>query len=162
MKNYRCGLALWSEPQIWKLHVVLWQTSYVIDCTKKRAARAARLLFLIQPIKSWLCGAVVVVLPSSFLQLPSVCLTPLHPSTPTPYCDGSVSSFKGSVSMYFVPIRTTETTKWPQNGADPWNNWFWKSACLNYKSTKSKFHLEEITGTVLYIERDIDHSVGCE
>ena len=25
-KIYRCGLAVWSEPQIWKFHVVLWQT----------------------------------------------------------------------------------------------------------------------------------------
>ena len=31
------------------------------NCTKKRAARAARLSFLIQPIKSLICGAVVVV-----------------------------------------------------------------------------------------------------
>ena len=30
-------------------------------CTKKRAARAARLFFFIQPIKSLICGAVVDV-----------------------------------------------------------------------------------------------------
>ena len=30
-------------------------------CTKKRAARAARLFFLIQPIKSMICGVVVEV-----------------------------------------------------------------------------------------------------
>ena len=40
---------------------------YVINCTKKRAARAALLFFLIQPIKSLICG---VVLPSSFLKFP--------------------------------------------------------------------------------------------
>ena len=34
---------------------------YVKNCTKKRAARAARLFFLIQPIKSLICDAVVVV-----------------------------------------------------------------------------------------------------
>ena len=31
------------------------------NCTKKRAARAARLFFLIQPIKSFICGVVVAV-----------------------------------------------------------------------------------------------------
>ena len=31
------------------------------DCTKKRAARAARLFFVIQPIKSLICGVVVDV-----------------------------------------------------------------------------------------------------
>ena len=34
---------------------------HVRDCTKKRAARAARLLFLIQPIKSLICGVAVAV-----------------------------------------------------------------------------------------------------
>ena len=34
---------------------------YVKKCTKKRAARAARLFFLIQPIKSFICGVGVVV-----------------------------------------------------------------------------------------------------
>ena len=34
---------------------------YVKKCTKKRAARAARLFFFIQPIKSLICGAVVVI-----------------------------------------------------------------------------------------------------
>ena len=34
---------------------------YVKKCTKKRAARAARLFFLIQPIKSLICGVVVDV-----------------------------------------------------------------------------------------------------
>ena len=29
------------------------------NCTKKRAARAARLFFLIQPMKSLICGVVV-------------------------------------------------------------------------------------------------------
>ena len=33
---------------------------YVKNCIKKRAARAARLLFLIQPIKSLICGIVAV------------------------------------------------------------------------------------------------------
>ena len=30
--------------------------NHVSDCKKKRAARAARLIFLIQPIKSQICG----------------------------------------------------------------------------------------------------------
>ena len=34
---------------------------YVEICTKKRAARAARLFFLIQPIKSLICGVFVAV-----------------------------------------------------------------------------------------------------
>ena len=34
---------------------------YVKNYNKKRAARAARLFFLIQPIKSLICGVVVAV-----------------------------------------------------------------------------------------------------
>ena len=34
----------------------------VKNCIKKRAVRAARLLFIIQPIKSLICGVVVAVL----------------------------------------------------------------------------------------------------
>ena len=59
-KIYYCELALSSEPQIWKFHVVVWQTTSK-NCTKKRAARAARLFFFIQPIKSLICGVVVDV-----------------------------------------------------------------------------------------------------
>ena len=59
-KIYCCELALSSEPQIWKFHVVVWQTTSK-HCTKKRAARAARLFFFIQPIKSLICGVVVDV-----------------------------------------------------------------------------------------------------
>ena len=49
-KSYSRGLALSSKPQKWKSHVVVWQTTSK-NCTKKRAARAARLFFFIQPIK---------------------------------------------------------------------------------------------------------------
>ena len=59
-KIYCCELALSSEPQIWKSHVVVWQTTSK-HCTKKRAARAARLFFFIQPIKSLICGVVADV-----------------------------------------------------------------------------------------------------
>ena len=59
-KIYCCELALSSEPQIWKFHVVICQTTSK-HCTKKRAARAARLFFFIQPIKSLICGSVVDV-----------------------------------------------------------------------------------------------------
>ena len=48
---------LLSETQIWKFHVFVCQTTSK-HCTKKRAARAARLFFFIQPIKSldlWCC-----------------------------------------------------------------------------------------------------------
>ena len=57
---YYCDLPLSSEPQIWKFHVVVWQTT-TKPCTKKRAARAARLFFFIQPIKSLICGVFVDV-----------------------------------------------------------------------------------------------------
>ena len=59
-KIYSCGLALSSEPQVWKFHVVSWQTTSK-HCTKKRAARAARLFFFIQPNKSLICGVFVDV-----------------------------------------------------------------------------------------------------
>ena len=36
-------------------------TDYVKNCTKKRAARAARLFVLLQPIKSLICSAVEAV-----------------------------------------------------------------------------------------------------
>ena len=42
------------------LNFVIWQTA-VKNCTKKRAARAARLFFLIQPIKSLICEVAVAV-----------------------------------------------------------------------------------------------------
>ena len=59
-KIYCCELPLSSEPQIWKFHVVVWQTTSK-HCTKKRAARAARSFFFIQPMKSLICGVVVDV-----------------------------------------------------------------------------------------------------
>ena len=55
------------KPEIWKFHVVVWQTTSK-NCTKvraARAARAARLFFLIQPIRALFSGvlfAVAVVL----------------------------------------------------------------------------------------------------
>ena len=42
------------------LNFVIWQTTSK-NCTKKRAARAARLFSLIQPIKSLICEVVVAV-----------------------------------------------------------------------------------------------------
>ena len=56
-KIYRCEHVLLSETQIWKFHVIVCQTTSK-HCTKKRASRAARLFFFIQPIKSldlWCC-----------------------------------------------------------------------------------------------------------
>ena len=50
MKYLLLELALSSEPQMGKFHVVDWQTTSK-NSTKKRVARAARLFFLIQPIK---------------------------------------------------------------------------------------------------------------
>ena len=40
-------------------HVVVWQATK--NCAKKRAVRAARLFFLIQPLKSLICGVAVAV-----------------------------------------------------------------------------------------------------
>ena len=45
---------------IWKFHVVIWQMTSN-NCTKVRAARAARLFFLIQPIRSLFSGVFVAV-----------------------------------------------------------------------------------------------------
>ena len=59
-KIYCCELALSSEPQIWKFHVVVYQTTSK-HCTKKRAARAPRIFFFIQPIKLLIWGVVVDV-----------------------------------------------------------------------------------------------------
>ena len=59
-KIYCCELALLPEPQIWKFHVVVWQTTSK-NCTKNRAALAARFFFFIQPIKSIICGVDVDV-----------------------------------------------------------------------------------------------------
>ena len=53
-----CGVVLSSELQIWKFHVVVWQTTSK-NCTNKCAASGARWFSLIQPIKSLLCGVVV-------------------------------------------------------------------------------------------------------
>ena len=53
-------VALSPEPQKWKFHVVIWQTTSK-NSTKKRVARASRLSFLIQPIKSLICVVVMVV-----------------------------------------------------------------------------------------------------
>ena len=49
-----------SESQIWKSHVVVWQTASKKKCAKKRAPRAAWLFFLVQPIKSLICAVVLV------------------------------------------------------------------------------------------------------
>ena len=48
------------KPYIWKFHVVIWQTTSK-NSTKVRAARAARLFFVIQPIRSLFSGVVVAV-----------------------------------------------------------------------------------------------------
>ena len=44
-KIYCCGLALSSEPQIWKFHAVIWQTTSK-KWTKTLPACVARLFFL--------------------------------------------------------------------------------------------------------------------
>ena len=47
-----------TGPQKLKFHVVVWQSRWKIFA-RKRAARAARLFFLVQPIKAMICGFVV-------------------------------------------------------------------------------------------------------
>ena len=63
-KIFCFGFTFSSEPQIWKLHVIVWQATSK-NCTEKRAARAARLYFRIQPIKLLICGGVAVALVKS-------------------------------------------------------------------------------------------------
>ena len=86
-----------------------------------------------------------------------------------PNCDTSECSFNASVFcmlLYLVPIRTTERTKWLQNGGEPWNKWFGRAHALKTQThcfkKQCKFHMEEITGLVLYMYIEIDLSVGCE
>ena len=59
---------------------IVGRTWNLIKCTKKRAARAARLFFLIQPIKSLVCGADVAVTVRHFLI--SLMTTFFPPSNP--------------------------------------------------------------------------------
>ena len=77
-KIYCYELALSSEPQIWKFHGVVWQTTSK-NCTKKK--RAGRLFFLIQPIKSWICGLVVTVTGSPSSQNDVIALRPWQTRT---------------------------------------------------------------------------------
>ena len=49
-----------------KIHFVVWQTT-LNNYTKKFATRAARLLFLIQPMKSWLIHGGVFVTVAVFI-----------------------------------------------------------------------------------------------
>ena len=60
-KDKEWRLALSSEPQIWKFLVVVCQATSKYY-TKRRAARAARLIFLIQPIKSLIWGVAWLLL----------------------------------------------------------------------------------------------------
>ena len=60
-KIYLWVVTLSLKPWIWKYHVLVWQTPS--KCySKVRAARAARLFFLVQPIRSFFLG---MLLPSS-------------------------------------------------------------------------------------------------
>ena len=59
-----------SEPQIWKFHVVVCLTTSK-HCTKKRAARAARLFSSFNQSNHWFV-TLSLTLPSSNLKLPSL------------------------------------------------------------------------------------------
>jgi len=48
------------KPHSWKFYVVIWQITSK-NSTKVRAARAARLFFLIQAIRSLFTGVVIAV-----------------------------------------------------------------------------------------------------
>ena len=64
---------------------VVFRTRDLIKCTKKRAARAARLFFLFQPVKSLFCGADVAVAVRHFLN--SLMTTFFPPSNPERQCE---------------------------------------------------------------------------
>ena len=61
------GLLSCRQPQLWKFHTVVWQTTSK-HCTKKRAAREPRLFFFIQLITYWFV-ALSLTLPSSNLKV---------------------------------------------------------------------------------------------
>ena len=59
---YCCLLKLSSKPKLWLLHVVVLQRT-ALDCSKVRAARAARLFFLVPQIKLFNRDVDVEVIP---------------------------------------------------------------------------------------------------
>ena len=60
MKDLLLGVHVVVKTLNWKFHVVVWQTTSN-NCSKVRAARAARLFFLVQPMRSLFSGVVVAV-----------------------------------------------------------------------------------------------------
>ena len=60
-KIYCWMFTLTLKPKIWKFHIAVWQTTSKKNCTKVRAADAARLFVLIQPIRSMFSGVVFAV-----------------------------------------------------------------------------------------------------
>ena len=60
MKNLLLSFHVVVETLNLEIHGVVWQTTSK-NCTKVRAARAAQLFFLLQPIKSLFSGVVVAV-----------------------------------------------------------------------------------------------------
>ena len=73
-EGFTATVLLSSEPQIWKFHVVVWQTTSK-NCIKKRAARAARLFSSFNQSNHWFMAplplALPLPLPSSFLKRPN-------------------------------------------------------------------------------------------
>ena len=61
MKDLLLSVHVVAETFNWKFYIVVWQTTSKNCCTKLRAARAARLYFLIYSIKSLFSGVVVAV-----------------------------------------------------------------------------------------------------
>ena len=49
------------KRSIWEFHDAIWETSAKKNCTRMRAASAAQLFFLIQPIRSLFSGVVAAV-----------------------------------------------------------------------------------------------------
>ena len=59
MKDLQLQVRVVVRTSNMKIHVVIWWTTSK-NCTKKGGARGVRLFFLIQPIKSLICGFVPV------------------------------------------------------------------------------------------------------
>jgi len=74
-KIYCCELALSSEPQIWKFHIVFWQTMSK-HCTKEHAARAANYFSSFNQSNHWFV-VLLLTLPSSNLKLPIIVMESL-------------------------------------------------------------------------------------
>ena len=153
-KIYCCGLALSSEPQIREFHVVIWQTMST-NCAWKRAARAARLFFLIQPMKSLICGVVLTVaLVISFNSLLSLhggnltlsnCVIPNfsvsfpHQRSTTVSLENNTSFFCGTLTQNLHnTMKWWAKVLWAMDFRRDWNPCYLRCLCSNCDIVRSK------------------------